>query len=309
MKSNLNKIESLARASKLKRLLYNPGRYLFGILHRIFVYPISMKGKLVDTTTFYGTKMKVMLPSGMDLYLLGGKSHDSEIRLAKYILNVLRRGDSFLDVGAHYGYFSLLASKIVGAEGHVNSIEASKSTFGILSQNVETQDNISAYNVAISDHKDQLDFYEYPLLYSEYNSLDSQQYDSAKWAKNISPNVIKIDAFPLDEFVKEKNITPDFIKIDVEGVEDKVVAGMRGILNSKGAPIIAMEYILDDNPDSPHEIAMRLIIDQGYECNIILSDGTLKRINREEVKMYLQESGLDSDNIIFRVIYPDASIH
>jgi len=244
--------------------------------------------------------MKVLLPSGMDLFLLGGKSHDSEIRLAKLILNTLKHGDTFLDVGAHYGYFSLLASNIVGAQGNVYSIEASKSTFGVLSQNLEDHSNITPFNIAISNQRGQLDFYEYPLLYSEYNSLDSEQYDKAKWAKNIDPKVIKIDAFPLDEFVQERNIVPDFIKIDVEGVEDKVVQGMNKILNSDKAPLIAMEYILDDNPDSPHERAMRMIIDQGYECNIISPNGALEKIKSEKVKIYLMESGLDSDNIIFQ---------
>jgi len=300
MNSNLDLIEKLARASKLKRLLHNPGRYLFGILHRMLVYPFSKKGKPVETTTFFGTKMKVMLPSGMDLFLLGGKTHDSEIRLARFILNMLKEGDTFLDVGAHYGYFSLLASAIVGTKGTVSCVEASSTSFEVLSQNVKDHGNISHYNNAISNKKEILNFYEYPLIYSEYNSLDADQYDKANWAKNIKPKVNKIEAYPLDEFVQEKKINPDFIKIDVEGVEDKVVQGMKDILNSDKAPIIAMEYILDDNPDSPHELAMRSIIDHGYQCNFIEYDGTLKAIELNDVKKILKAAKLDSDNLIFK---------
>lgn len=299
MRTNLKKIETLAKASKVRRFLHNPGRYLYGILHRIFVYPISKKGMLVDTSTFFGTKMKVVLPAGMDLFLLGGKSHDSEIRLAKYILNTLKEGDTFLDVGAHYGYFSLLASSIVGQQGSVNSIEASKSTFSILSQNVDSQNNIAAFNIAISNRREQLDFYEFPLLYSEYNSLDADQYEKAKWAKNIKPNVIKIEAHTIDDFIKTQHIRPHFIKIDVEGVEDKVVSGMRNILKSNTMLNISMEYILDDNPKSPHEKAMRLLVDHGFDSNIITADGSLEPIAVDMVKSFLLDSNLDSDNIIF----------
>ncbi len=254
----------------------------------------------METTTFFGTKMKVMLPSGMDLFLLGGKSHDSEIRLAKYILNTLKVGDSFLDVGAHYGYFSLLASSIVGVRGMVNSIEASKSTFGVLARNVESHNNITPFNIAISNLREQLDFYEFPLLYSEYNSLDADQYAKANWAKNVQPNVLKIDAFPLDEFILTQNIEPDFIKIDVEGVEDKVVLGMSNLLKSNEKLIISMEYIIDDNPKSPHEKAMRLLVDHGYMPHMIATDGSLEAIKENKLKSYLLDSNLNSDNIIFK---------
>ena len=299
MMCNLSKVESLAKSSKLKRLLHNPSRYLFGILYRMFSYPISKKGKLVETTTFFGTKMKVLLPAGMDLFLLGGKSHDSELRLAKFILKTLKKGDTFLDIGAHYGYFSLLASSLVGEEGRVVSIEASKSTFDVLSQNLSKHSNISHFNIAISNQRDTIDFYEFPLLYSEYNSLDAEQYEKATWAKHIEPRVIKIDAYPADEFINEHNVLPDFIKIDVEGAEDKVVEGM-SLLLSKGTNIsISMEYILDDNPKTPHERALRFLVGQGFRCNIIKQDGSLQFIPEDEIKVFLKESNLDSDNIIF----------
>lgn len=299
MSSNLDKMESLAKASKLHRFVHSPIRYALGILHRMLIYPYTRKGKLVETTTFFGTKMKVMLPSGMDLFLLGGKSHDSEIRLARFILSTLGEGDTFLDVGAHYGYFSLLASSIVGDDGGVVSIEASKSTFSILAQNLKDKKNITPFNIAISAKREALNFYEYPLIYSEYNSLNADQYEDSKWAKNIEPNVIIIEAYRLDEFVKEENIIPDFIKIDVEGVEDQVITGMQAILESDRSPIIAMEYIVHEEEDSPHDRAIRLLLDYGYACHRILPDGSVESIQKTELKSYLDNCKLESDNIIF----------
>jgi FkbM family methyltransferase len=296
----LDKIESLARATKLRRLFNSPIRYLFGILHRILIYPISKKGKMVNVNTFFGSPMKVLLPSGMDLYLLGGKSHDSEIRLAKFIIKSLDKGNSFLDVGAHYGYFSLLAASIVGPNGKVRSIEASKSTFNVLSRNVKSSSNIKAFNIAISNRKEQLDFYEYPLLYSEYNSLDADQYDNSRWAKSVTPNVIKIEAVPLDDFIHLHGFQPDFIKIDVEGVEDKVVTGMKNLLRSTKKLIISMEYILDENPKSPHDKAMAMMVKSGFSLYLISADGTLNSIQPTQLKSFLYDSKLDSDNIIFK---------
>ncbi|MDF1698258.1 MAG: FkbM family methyltransferase, partial [Saprospiraceae bacterium] len=293
-------IEALANASKVKRLMYNPSRYLGGILHRIFVYPFSKKGKLVDTKTFFGTTMKVLLPAGMDLYLLGGKSHDSEIRLAKFIVSTLEEGMEFLDIGAHFGYFSLLASSIVGDKGKVRSIEASKATFQVLSQNIAQKTNIRGFNIAISDQKEQLDFYEYPLLYSEYNSLNADQYQDSSWAKSIEPNVIQIDAFPLDDFIKTESLNPFLIKIDVEGVEDKVVAGMRRLISSGEKRIIAMEYLLGQDKDTAHDKAIQMIMQFGFGLFVIDSKGELQEMNPKDLKKFLLTSQLDSDNIILR---------
>jgi len=299
MRSNLDTIEWLAKASKLQRLVHNPMRYAFGILHRTLIYPFTKKGKLVKTKTFFGTTMKVMLPSGMDLFLLGGKSHDSEIRLARFILNTLDKGDTFLDVGAHYGYFSLMASALVQDEGKVISIEASQSTYSILRQNVDDPKNIDAFHIAISDQRKTLKFYEYPLIYSEYNSLNADQYENSKWAKNIEPNVIEVEAYRLDEFVHEKKLVPDFIKIDVEGVEDQVIAGMAKILTADQSPIVAMEYIKNDQDDSPHDRAVSLLTHYGYQCHGIQTNGSLQPIRKAELKSYLSSTQLESDNIIF----------
>ena len=243
--------------------------------------------------------MRVLLPSGMDIYLLGGKSHDSEIRLARFVLKNLRSGDTFLDIGAHFGYFSLLASSIIGDSGKVFCVEASKMTYEVLKQNVGSEFNIKSFNNAISDLNGVLDFHEYPLQYSEYNSLDADQYEDARWAKKVKAVINKIEAYTLDEFISMNDMTPDFIKIDVEGVEDKVVSGMNDVLSNSKNLKIAMEYIISESGESSHQLAAEILADRGYLPNIIESDGSISSISTDQISSYMTEKGLDSDNIIF----------
>ncbi|MEL6392762.1 MAG: FkbM family methyltransferase, partial [Bacteroidota bacterium] len=110
---NLLTVENLASSSKIKRMMNNPVKYLNAILFRELTYKSNKKPRLVRTTTFFGRPMSVLLPSSTDIYLTGGKSHSSEIRLARFIIKHLNEGDFFVDVGAHYGYFTQLASCIV----------------------------------------------------------------------------------------------------------------------------------------------------------------------------------------------------
>ncbi|MBL0295213.1 MAG: hypothetical protein IPQ04_13440 [Saprospiraceae bacterium] len=116
---NLDKVEKIAAASKIARLVAHPINYINAILYRELFYKRNKKEKEVESETFFGTKMSLLLPSGTDIYLTGGKSHGSETRLARFLINNLEIGDTFIDVGAHYGYFSLLGSKLVGQKGKV----------------------------------------------------------------------------------------------------------------------------------------------------------------------------------------------
>lgn len=75
--------------------------------------------------------MNIALPASTDIYLTGGKSHDSEIRLAKFLIKNLNQGDNFVDIGAHYGYFTLLGAHLVGKGGRV-FFEPGKSTYSLL---------------------------------------------------------------------------------------------------------------------------------------------------------------------------------
>ena len=95
----IKQVEKIASASKIQRMLVHPFKYLFAILHRKLVYPF--KGSMsIKTTTFFEEEMHLLLPASTDIYLTGGKSHESEIRLAKFMIHNLVKGDCFVDVGA-----------------------------------------------------------------------------------------------------------------------------------------------------------------------------------------------------------------
>jgi FkbM family methyltransferase len=255
--SNINNVEKIASASKLMRMLGRPIRYIHAILFREITYKRTKKEKELICKTFFGTDMKILLPSSTDIYLTGGKSHDSEIRLAKYISSTLTENDIFLDIGAHYGYFSLLASSIVGEGGHVISFEAAPKTFRILNDNASKIRNIAVHNNAVSNAEGTLRFYEFPNLYSEYNTLDVSQFENEEWYKNTKPQEVKIQSVILDDFLND-NIKPQLIKIDVEGAEYRVIRGMKNHLQNN-TPVIIMEYLSADRGNKEHKDAEEMI--------------------------------------------------
>jgi len=293
----LEKVNWLGKTSKVQRMLANPLRYWNTIFFKILVYPRAQKSKVVFSDTFFGESMKVLLPSSTDIHLTGGKSHPSEIRLAKFIIKQLERGECFVDVGAHYGYFSLLAAKLVGSKGKVISFEASKNTYAILSKNIAKYKCIKAHHQAITSEVGDISFYEFPNLYSEYNTIDVKQFENAKWFVNSPPEKVNVKTIKLDDYFKEHRIHPKLIKIDVEGAEYEVIKGMQTYLTNH-TPSIVMEYLSSTRGNSNHQQATQLLTQLGFKTYSIKEDGGLEIC--VDADAYLKDNGIDSDNLVFQ---------
>ncbi|HFA47748.1 MAG TPA: FkbM family methyltransferase [Bacteroidetes bacterium] len=305
----LAKIERLARGSVWQRFLNDPIRYVSAIVYWRLVYPLKKKGRFAGATTFFGKKMEVVLPSATEIFLFGAKTHDSEIRLARFLLANLKEGDVFCDVGAHFGYFTLLASQLVGRAGQVVSFEASRSTFGILQKNIAGCANITALHRAASDKEEALDFHEFPALFSEYNSLVLPEIKNAKWLKNNPPTRNEVRGQRLDKYFSENSISPKIIKIDVEGAEPQVLRGMEVFLKNN-APVLVMEYLTGGSQNNAHQEAVSFAESIGYQIFIINEKGEIERC--EDVETAINAKGLDSDNIVLfqsKVFSPQSTVH
>ena len=292
----LQRVEQLAALPKLGRLLRRPGAYLYAIGFRLLRYPRTKRGVARQAHTFFGVPMTVLLPAGTDIYLTGGKSHGSEIRLARFLIRHLTPGGVFADVGAHFGYFSLLAARLVGPAGQVLAFEASRATFAVLAANVAAVPTVRARHCAVADAPGQLSFYEFPTHYNEYNSLDIEQFAQEKWFQDDPPTKIEVAAITLDSCFEASARPPDIIKIDVEGAEFQVISGVAGLLR-RAAPVVVLEYLEPKRHNAAHRQAATLLAELGYQPHRISPTGLL--IACPDLDAYLQANGIDSDNFVF----------
>ncbi|MFF2065840.1 FkbM family methyltransferase [Streptomyces sp. NPDC058200] len=160
-----------------------------------------------------------------------------EPHLSHWIRARLQPGDVFVDVGANIGYFSVLASRLVGSTGRVVSIEASPDFHQRLLDDalLNKCENIRALNIAVSDKRETLRF----VLASSQN----------RGANSIVPydgpveSSFESDARPLSEILRAEEVArARIVKIDVEGAEGSVVRGLLPALDSMPADVeIAVE--------------------------------------------------------------------
>lgn len=157
-----------------------------------------------------------------------------EPNLSNWLAETLRPGDVFVDVGANVGYFSLLASRLVGPTGRVVAIEASAGNHRILTEQLALNqaDNVRTVHAAVADERGRLSLYKDP--------------DGNLGLTSTSPEgglvpESEVDCYPLQDLLQPDEIERvRVIKIDVEGAELEVVRGLAPLLQHlpQGAQVI-----------------------------------------------------------------------
>lgn len=149
-----------------------------------------------------------------------------EPHLTRWLQRRLKPGDVFVDVGANIGYYSVLASRLVGDSGKVVAVEASPTFHQVLLRQVQRNGctNLRAVNAAVSDREESLRF---TLASSQNMGANSiVPYDGP------AESTFEIAAHPLPDLLTEEEIArARVIKVDVEGAEGGVVRGLAPLLD------------------------------------------------------------------------------
>jgi FkbM family methyltransferase len=136
--------------------------------------------------------------------------------------DLLRPGDVFYDVGAHIGFFSIIAARLVGNDGRVFAFEAAPENVSALEQNARKNDfgQIVINPVAVWSKCGNFSFGRpYPGALAGA-ILDATSQGSCGPASLQ----IQVPTITLDRFA-ESHSPPKLIKIDVEGAEPEVLEG------------------------------------------------------------------------------------
>ncbi|GAB4140317.1 MAG: hypothetical protein Fur0037_06820 [Planctomycetota bacterium] len=192
----------------------------------------TIRGKL------HGYRMRLDLSNwSQRLTFCLGRYYDLPLQLA--MQRLLRRGDTFVDVGANLGMISLLACRLVGPDGHVIAVEPNPDLARSLDllrvENGLAQMEIA--KVALGPAAGQALLHEF-AGHSGWGSLipdaPAGAAESARWPVPVVTG---------DELLAEIDRSSRLIlKIDVEGYEIPALRGLARVLDAR-RPLVFIEAV------------------------------------------------------------------
>jgi len=146
-----------------------------------------------------------------------------------------RPGAAIADVGANWGYFTLVAAPAVGPSGSVVALEPDPRQFDALSRNVALNGfaHVQCIEAAASSSDGRVTLAGFAD--EEANRGVSRIADGGQGGPTFDVRAVRLDALlPGPEGI-------DLVKIDVEGAEDLVLEGMRDGLRSRRYRALVLE--------------------------------------------------------------------
>ena len=254
---------------------FEKGRWRIGSLAYRLIDGGASSGVQSAVQTRHGFAMNLDLAQFVDRTIFcTGEWEPLETAL---ISEILRPGDVFVDVGANIGYFTLLASRRVGASGRVIAVEANPRTFKLLDANVRLNSctNVDLHHVAAGESAGFATMFE-----REAGNAGGDQVD---FATNDTPGAIPVER--LDELLGAQPVR--LIKLDIEGAEAKALSGATGLLERADAPDLVFEFtpkFLAGMGDDPRAL-IGLLETLGYRLQTI---GNAGRVPADE-RIYAAE--------------------
>ncbi len=161
---------------------------------------------------------------------------------------LVKPGDSVLDIGANYAYYTVRLSKLVKEKGLVYAFEPIPFTYQVAEKVLEyfKVSNVKLYSKGVGERNEKTDF-QVPLqsfgaISAGQAHIGSRNNEKVRKAgeysfqkhKKITAEIVALDSF----LPTVTNIT--FVKIDIEGAELFALRGMRRLIE-KNLPVILIE--------------------------------------------------------------------
>ncbi len=206
--------------------------------------------------------------------ILGGTFESVE---RGFVEDLLQTGMTVLDIGAHHGLYTLIASRRVGPRGQVIAFEPSPREKKRLARHVRLNicGNVRIEDFALGDKDSEADFFLVESNETGCNSLRPP-------AVQAPTRAVRVRVVRLDDFLHAEHIERiDFIKMDVEGAELAVLRGARRLLERRPRPPMLVE--VSDLRTEPWGYRAREIVsclrEAGYEWFEPVSRGHLEPVS------------------------------
>jgi FkbM family methyltransferase len=262
----------------LRRL---PGKRLRAAAYRHISLPLVQRMEAELEVPVTGFRMLADPPSVMGRSLATSGVWEWYVTAA--FARLLSPGDVFVDVGANVGYYTKLASRLVGPTGHVYALEPASDSLERLRRNLELDvvSNVTTLNVAAGADEKQVTLFGPASGHDGTSSFLELQHITSE------PSVTtEVPVRPLHSLLEPAEFDRvKLVKIDVEGYEVEVLQGLEPAFEGR-RPTLLVEIHATFAPDAPayvadfckrHSLRVRWIVDdEGVDYRLAPQDRPLE---------------------------------
>ena len=227
--NRLRRAARKAHRNRLARLVTHPWKLFYPRVLRAIGLSHT-----VSAVTFWRGRFEALLPEAVSTHIWRYGFFEEDVCL--FLLRTLDPGMVFIDVGAHYGFFSLLGSELVCTQGRVVALEPMPRTFAQLTNNVARNGrhhNVLALNFAAYSANEMVAFRDYGLIDAGLNSAFGVRGETRRSRQTL------VHARRCDDLVEELRLPRvDVIKIDAESSEMHVLRGAEATIRQFSPRII-----------------------------------------------------------------------
>ena len=186
-----------------------------------------------DIDTSYGT-FHIDPVSQFAMALTSVRGYEPEMSNA--LEHFLKPGATFVDIGANEGFFSVMASRLVGATGKVVAVEPQTRLKGVVERNFQLNGvtNATLLSCAISDHEGNADLFVSP----DTNTGSTALRNMTRY--RLPKEVVRVTTL-LRLFDSEGIQSADLVKMDIEGAEYEAVLGSPELFKAHRIKAFAFE--------------------------------------------------------------------
>lgn len=265
-------MERIAAAFSRRLYIIPGGYFLVQFLKGLFTK--AYKEKEWRTFSFRGINMKVDISKSMGSSIYWRGAHDW--RPIFVLEKFLKKGNTFIDIGANQGEYALWAARKTTASGKVLAFEPMDEIFSQLKVNISLnpsyKNTIEAIQLGLSDNPGEINLYGKEGSNEGVNTI----FPSPEHTFLIQ----KIELDTLDnQLEKLQPSWVDLIKIDVEGAELQVLKGATKSI-SKFKPSLIIEINKEACQSAGYEAdeILEFLKGYGYAFKQIGLRGKLKSI-------------------------------
>ena len=196
-----------------------------------------------------------------------------------HLQQLVKEGDTVIDIGANLGYYTRPLADIVGAAGEVYAVEPVPVIFSVLKRNVGGRKNVALLNYALGSEERTIEMANDSVAAAGYFGTGRNFVSDGE----LSGDAIRFSAQMVRGsrlFADLKRI--DFIKCDIEGYERVVIPELQPLIERHHPTVL-----IETDGETRHQI-IEMFSQMGYRAYMLE--------NGKEVTLYATS---DKD-IIFR---------